>query len=198
MVTVHFQDESREIASEYAGGIDRYPKLIEKKSHNSYSQNQSQGSLSSMTATSGIAGTQLPSMRPFLSSSSSTSVSPAPSIHSNLDRMTPSSIDRQTPTLSTPYSSTYRMTPPAPPMPSVNPQLPISGSPVAPRQSESPVASKQQTTVLTAADQTFIMQVFVEEVGIWMDSLDPHKHVSWFHKSHRTILIAPVFSTPTI
>lgn len=32
--------------------------------------------------------------------------------------------------------------------------------------------------VLMSAEETLFMQVFVEEVGIWMDSLDPHKHVS--------------------
>ena len=32
--------------------------------------------------------------------------------------------------------------------------------------------------LITDADETFYMQVFVEEVGCWMDSMDPQKHVS--------------------
>ena len=36
------------------------------------------------------------------------------------------------------------------------------------------------TTCLTSADETLFMQVFVEEVGLWMDSMDPHKHVRWY------------------
>jgi hypothetical protein len=30
---------------------------------------------------------------------------------------------------------------------------------------------------LTSPEETLFMQVFVEEVGLWMDSMDPHKHV---------------------
>lgn len=32
--------------------------------------------------------------------------------------------------------------------------------------------------MMTDPDETFYMQVFVEEVGCWMDSMDPQKHVS--------------------
>jgi len=32
--------------------------------------------------------------------------------------------------------------------------------------------------VLNTAEETLFMQVFVEEVGLWMDSMDPMKHVS--------------------
>ena len=31
---------------------------------------------------------------------------------------------------------------------------------------------------LTTQEETLFMQVFVEEVGLWMDSMDPMKHVS--------------------
>ena len=30
---------------------------------------------------------------------------------------------------------------------------------------------------LTSPEETLFIQVFVEEVGLWMDSMDPHKHV---------------------
>ena len=30
---------------------------------------------------------------------------------------------------------------------------------------------------LTTQEETLFMQVFVEEVGLWMDSMDPMKHV---------------------
>ena len=32
--------------------------------------------------------------------------------------------------------------------------------------------------MLTDPEELLFMQVFVEEVGIWMDSMDPYKHVS--------------------
>jgi chemotaxis protein histidine kinase CheA len=33
--------------------------------------------------------------------------------------------------------------------------------------------------ILNTAEETLFMQVFVEEVGLWMDSMDSMKHVSW-------------------
>jgi hypothetical protein len=36
---------------------------------------------------------------------------------------------------------------------------------------------REQRTYLDNQEETLYMQVFVEEVGIWMDSLDPLKHV---------------------
>ena len=38
---------------------------------------------------------------------------------------------------------------------------------------------KQVRDILDTQEQTLFMQVFVEEVGLWMDSLDPDKHVSY-------------------
>ena len=38
--------------------------------------------------------------------------------------------------------------------------------------------SDEKREFLTGPDETLFMQVFVEEVGLWMDSMDPMKHVS--------------------
>lgn len=40
-----------------------------------------------------------------------------------------------------------------------------------------PAAQKEVRSHLNNPEETLFMQVFVEEVGIWMDSLDPYKHV---------------------
>lgn len=37
---------------------------------------------------------------------------------------------------------------------------------------------KAKKEVLSSQEETLFMQVFVEEVGLWMDSMDPHKHFS--------------------
>jgi len=45
---------------------------------------------------------------------------------------------------------------------------------------------------LNTAEEVLYMQVFVEEVGIWMDSMDPHKHFSRllpFHSMHQPMLL---------
>lgn len=40
-----------------------------------------------------------------------------------------------------------------------------------------PPPQKEVRSYLNNPEETLFMQVFVEEVGIWMDSLDPYKHV---------------------
>jgi hypothetical protein len=45
---------------------------------------------------------------------------------------------------------------------------------------------------LNTTEEVLYMQVFVEEVGIWMDSMDPHKHFSRllpFHSMHQPMLL---------
>lgn len=57
---------------------------------------------------------------------------------------------------------------------------------------------KDTKRYLDDPEETLFMQVFVEEVGIWMDSLDSLKHVSLytFHKAlnHLTIVVFPTIA----
>lgn len=41
-----------------------------------------------------------------------------------------------------------------------------------------PIPDNERKDYLTEQDETLFMQVFVEEVGLWMDSMDPYKHFS--------------------
>jgi len=55
------------------------------------------------------------------------------------------------------------------------------------RQSQQSMQEEEQSEIrdiLNTAEETLFMQVFVEEVGLWMDSMDSMKHVS--HRSAET------------
>jgi len=48
------------------------------------------------------------------------------------------------------------------------------------RQSQQSIQEEEQSEIrdiLNTAEETLFMQVFVEEVGLWMDSMDSMKHV---------------------
>ncbi|KAF8241606.1 hypothetical protein K440DRAFT_641795 [Wilcoxina mikolae CBS 423.85] len=112
---VHFQDESRDIASEYAGGVKRYAPFINT-------------------------GTPM-----------RTTISPP-----------------------TPWSN---------PSMSAAQQHPHPPPPCPPPASHAfdrilSQAHRKVDRYLDNSEETLFMQVFVEEVGIWMDSLDPLKHFS--------------------
>jgi len=55
-----------------------------------------------------------------------------------------------------------------------------------------PTPPSERAQYLTSAEEVLFMQVFVEEVGLWMDSMDPHKHFSRllpFHSLHEPMLL---------
>ena len=47
-----------------------------------------------------------------------------------------------------------------------------------PVEQELPREQSESRESLSTAEETIFMQVFVEEVGVWMDSMDPMKHFS--------------------
>jgi hypothetical protein len=55
----------------------------------------------------------------------------------------------------------------------------------APERSLSP-PEPEPRDYLDTQEEVLFMQVFVEEVGLWMDSMDPQKHVRPLATSHRT------------
>ena len=151
---VNFQDESREIASEYKGGAGRY--AIVQVDEMDVVKNDEQPQLSASLVNAPVMSHQ-----------------PLPPIHSTPPeppaQFPPSNFhddgqDLMQQTHSSAGSSRSSHT-------------------IYPASIDS-YASSDQTFVqpevrdcLTSAEETLYMQVFVEEVGLWMDSMDPHKHV---------------------
>ncbi|KAF8533966.1 hypothetical protein BDD12DRAFT_758415 [Trichophaea hybrida] len=144
---VHFQDESRDIASEYAGGVKRYAPFINTGTpirttispHTPWSNPSPSGLRTPSSATP-----TLPSILPLLPDR----------LHSR-ERM-----------------SSHKDTRPR------HHHLQTSVCPTYTAAQQHPPPPPPSECYLENSEETLFMQVFVEEVGIWMDSLDPLKHFS--------------------
>ena len=149
---VDFQDESREIASEYRGGLAKYA-TVEKDEYEmpaelTYEYSQPLGAPT-------ISHQALPS----LGGISPTYAEPAPTIYAdsntesyhnhNHSTAAPSYTEASQPQRQ-PFDQTLMM------------------------QSE----AEQAPPFLETQEEVLYMQVFVEEVALWMDSMDPDKHFS--------------------
>ncbi|CCX07394.1 Similar to Transcriptional regulatory protein moc3; acc. no. Q9UT46 [Pyronema omphalodes CBS 100304] len=156
---IDFQDESREIASEYAGGVKRYAPFINTatpvRTKNSPPTPRSNPSMSSQM--SAFNPTSNPTTAPVQHRRQS-----GDSAYSRRD-VKPESHSQSPP----PYNAHASLQHPPPPPPS----RPISHPP-----DPSPSSDRMGKPYLDDPDETFFMQLFVEEVGIWMDSLDTKKH----------------------
>ncbi|EGX53660.1 hypothetical protein AOL_s00006g50 [Orbilia oligospora ATCC 24927] len=153
-----FQDESREIASEYEGGSQRYAPLEQVARPNNATPNQAQlYSSAAASSSSSAAGlntetilTQpLPSMQPPVQTAS------AEFNRRHRHRGSTSSAHTDN------SSTTIRQAPPPSDLIPTEPSL-----------------QTEVRSILNRSEETLFMQVFVEEVGIWMDTLDPLKHFS--------------------
>ncbi|KAH8705457.1 putative C6 transcription factor [Talaromyces proteolyticus] len=135
----NFQDESREIASEYVGGYERYPTL------NHHSENPkettSQFDLSDILNAPVLQRQPLPASPPILPSYSGANHH---EIHEPL------------------FNNTQYTT-----------QSFIQQSNFLPKPS---VSSSDTRPYLNSPEEVLLMQVFVEEVGLWMDSMNIHCH----------------------
>lgn len=153
---VGFEDNSREIASEYKGGLQRYA-LPEEQVHplsavdNSVSYDFAEDPTSTAaTAHPPPAPTLMPGTLPDNIDAGGFSSRPQ-SYHNHSASHSDSG-----------YGSNY----------------PITGS-TSYSNAESPSSSsKLSRAYLSNPDELMYLQIFIEEVGLWMDSLDPHKHVS--------------------
>ena len=161
--TVHFQDESRDIASEYAGGISRYAAFARvappKPTRNSPPTPRQTATVTTVTSAPASHPT-LPPILPLL---------PTP-MHTgepinNFEEVKPHH---------RPGYPAY-----APPLP---PPPPPPSSTMNSDHTMSPPPPKEVRNYLNNTEETLFMQVFVEEVGIWMDSMDPYKHVTALFK----------------
>ncbi len=149
---VSFQDESREIASEYRGGLGRYAALVQE-ADTEKDDGQFDFS-SSILDTPTMSHSQLPS----INSLPPGGVEAYPGTIQRLPDHTRSGSTTE---------STYSSSTIAPPPPS---------SYSNPEQTLTPPTEVRGA--LNSTEEVLFMQVFVEEVGLWMDSMDPYKHVS--------------------
>ncbi len=178
---VVFQDESRDIASEYRGGLSRYTTL------------SSEGD--------GVASKQ----EPQFDFSSAASIIQAPVLaHQQLPSQSafpPGGGDGYPPVMQMPdqaQDSHQRHG-------SINSDSTFSSHTIGANPVSSYNTSKQALTppsetreTLTDPEEVLFMQVFVEEVGIWMDSMDPYKHVGGLPSNLGSQTDPIVLTTPAI
>lgn len=174
---VSFLDESREIASEYRGGLNRYAPIKREPAEVEEAKEEPQFEYShGMIGSPILAPQPLPTSHSMPSGGVEAYPGPTQQIsdpardinHRHSSSTTESTFSSQT--IAQPahnYSNSEQtLTPPTESRPCIN-----------------------------SPEELLFMQVFVEEVGLWMDSMDPYKHVS--HPRGMSILpalIKPQFS----
>jgi hypothetical protein len=164
---INFQDESRDIASEYKGGAGRYAPVHEDEmdvvsvaQSQSQSQSQSQAEVEAQAQAQGQAVMNVLNA-PVMSHQPLPPIqSPSSQQYSNVHHV---DSRRESIVSSNSGHSTQQMY--------------VSEPSYQPAQQHI-ASSEEARDYLTSPQETLFMQVFVEEVGLWMDSMDPHKHVS--------------------
>ena len=157
---VSFQDESREIASEYKGGLGRYSVLKPEPRENEGLKEEAPFEFNSTALeTPALAHQPLPSVHAVPPVSVNTYSGKTQRISDpNPDPQHQRSSSASDSTFSSHTLGAQSHAPFEPPEPSMTPP----SDPRAP---------------LSSPEELLFMQVFVEEVGLWMDSMDPYKHV---------------------
>lgn len=151
--SIKFQDESREIASEYRGGLAQYPSAEAR----SPARREDQVPLTPIDQgpTSTIVHRPL---LPFESHAANQYIEDSLDDTYNAPSIANSTISTS--------STTY-------------PTYSLSTTPNTPYRSSEPLSPPglEGCTYLDNQEEVLFLQVFVEEVGLWMDSMDPMKHV---------------------
>ena len=155
---VSFLDESREIASEYKGGLGRYAHILpEELPLPDHAQDTSFDFSAGLVDDPSLPQQALPSLQSFAAEGME--------IYSrNNDFSNDPNGDGQSSVASDSTFSSSTLNPPS------------HGSYPDPQQTLTP--PNESRGPLNSAEELLFMQVFVEEVGLWMDSMDPYKHVS--------------------
>ncbi|KAF2764894.1 hypothetical protein EJ03DRAFT_281145 [Teratosphaeria nubilosa] len=178
---VTFQDESRDIADEYQGGLERY-KPLEPEAFVPVPGRTNHGVALNFPATGPHASAAM--------------AQPLPPIQGILPETYPEIPQQQQPHAAPPDMGNV-FDPQSKHDPNNYPlQAPNSGSTndthysaagstargsvasYQTAQTDTQLADGERKDFLNSADETLFMQVFVEEVGLWMDSMDPLKHFS--------------------
>ncbi|EGE83249.1 hypothetical protein RJZ56_002338 [Blastomyces dermatitidis] len=152
---VNFHDESREIASEYRGGFERYPRL--RKDGPSASRkpvpHPSAYNFPDIMGAPSLSHQSLSHAAPLLPNYPE---SQQPEMTEPIFQHTPQTDHHSNPTFS---------------------NHPLTHSPFNSLKSNlGPPGNVKHC--LESAEEVLLMQVFVEEVGLWMDSMDSKKHFS--------------------
>ena len=164
---VGFRDESREIASEYKGGAGRYAEMEDEPMGPSKNEASADTSSSMLNAPI-MAHQQLPPIQSVQPGSGS-NYSDTSSGRQDPGRESHTHHQHRPSTDSTYSSHTMQ-----------------SGSQVSYAGSDQTLQAQEEVRdCLTSPEETLFMQVFVEEVGLWMDSMDPKKHVSLHQTQNR-------------
>ena len=159
---VIFQDESREIASEYRGGLSRYAALeIEAEGEVVPKEEPAFDFADTIIQAPVLAHQQLPSQQ----------IPPGgvEAYAASMNPMQDQSREQHQRHGSTNSDSTFS-------------SHTIGATSVSSYNNTKQTLTPPNETreVLTDPEELLFMQVFVEEVGIWMDSMDPFKHVRKF------------------
>ncbi|WPH04411.1 Hypothetical protein R9X50_00730200 [Acrodontium crateriforme] len=166
---VEFRDESREIASEYQGGMEKYKPLLQDRPSQlvpdpnmAYEFASAPPQAAAQPALPSIQGT-LPETFPDQSHhpDMGNPFEPKPSRNSSVF-VTPAANSEEA------YNGSIRG--------SIAGQSSVSSFNGVSTDMVTPEDEKKD--FLDNAEDTLFMQVFVEEVGLWMDSMDPQKHFS--------------------
>ena len=157
--SVGFQDESREIASEYKGGAGRYAALKPQAAPEEVKDETQMDTSGGILNAPMMSHQQLPPIHSFpqaphtvYSDTSSSMQESARDGHRRQHSFADSTSSH--PSMHAPSQASFAS-------------------------SDQTLQNQDETRdYLTSPEETLFMQVFVEEVGLWMDSMDPHKHVS--------------------
>ncbi|CAK3993052.1 Adhesion and hyphal regulator 1 [Lecanosticta acicola] len=174
---VEFMDESREIANEYQGGIRRYkhleqdiqqpPSALDSAVAFEFPQNA--------PAAAVVAQQPLPPIQGMMPEQYSNQ-NPAPHLQNNMfdpqPKSDPLQYHQHQPSQPPPHSSSTQHS-----------HYPDNGMNAGSVASFNPPDTDLdhetgKKEFLDSQEETLFMQVFVEEVGLWMDSMDPSKHFS--------------------
>lgn len=176
---VVFQDESREIASEYRGGLGRYSALGLDAGDVVPKEEPPFDFAESMIQAPVISHQQLPSQQ--------YPTGGVEAFPGSIEQMPNQTLDHHQRHGSTNSDSTF----------SSHTIGATSGSSYGnAKQTLTPPSETRET--LTDPEELLFMQVFVEEVGIWMDSMDPYKHVSVFLRITEGYANSLVLATSTV
>ena len=184
---VEFLDESREIADEYTGGMHVYLPLTQpvptaltrdrpREVNSSFSYGNNAPAAPVVVPQPQQA---LPPIQGILPDVTYVDPTASQDMGNMFDNSRHNSIQypMQQSTINTNARSSY-----APSVNSVAMLAPMNN--YAPVEHRASVDDNERREYLDTAEETLFMQVFVEEVGVWMDSMDPLKHFSRLLPSH--------------
>ncbi|KAI9827167.1 MAG: hypothetical protein M1832_005303 [Thelocarpon impressellum] len=150
---VVFRDESCDIASEYKGGVERYAALSRNQPAPAGADAQFDFSSNGASSAPAMSQQPLPPIQTYPEHGPASLGTQARETHHSHNNSTSEAGSYSNHTFPPPQSSYSN-----------------------PEQTLTPPSDTQD--YLNSPEEVLLMQVFVEEVGLWMDSMDPMKHFS--------------------